>query len=210
MTRNVALDNPAERPEDDEFNRWPFSKRLALGRYAEAEKEFQVAIVQRPDYKWPSINLVKVYCAQQKYPEARKQFEGIRNTTSLWKSTWRRIAQSQPSPAAMISSATTGELPTETSVIGIWPARLGGARGVQNTAQSVGIASRQACHNSLASSGGNAPTSTTNFCHAAARSTGNGRRRGRLRGRCCRCCESLPIDRAGVANNLFEARMTAV
>jgi tetratricopeptide (TPR) repeat protein len=57
-----------------------------LGRYAEAEKEFQVAIVQRPDYKWPSINLVKVYCAQQKYPEARKQFEGIRNATSLWKS----------------------------------------------------------------------------------------------------------------------------
>ena len=29
MIRNVALDNPAERPEDDEFNRWPFSKRLA-------------------------------------------------------------------------------------------------------------------------------------------------------------------------------------
>ena len=57
-----------------------------LGRYAEAEKEFQVAIVQRPDYKWPPINLVKVYCAQQKYAEARKQFEGIRNTTSLWKS----------------------------------------------------------------------------------------------------------------------------
>src|SRR5262249_9971962 len=57
-----------------------------LGRYAEAEKEFQVAIVQRPDYKWPPINLVKVYCAQQKYAEARKQFEGIRTTTSLWKS----------------------------------------------------------------------------------------------------------------------------
>jgi len=29
MTRNIALDNPAERPEDDEFNRWPFSQRLA-------------------------------------------------------------------------------------------------------------------------------------------------------------------------------------
>src|SRR2546429_78326 len=37
----------------------------------------------------------------------------------------------------MISSVTTGKLPTETSVIGIRPARLGGARGVQNTAQSV-------------------------------------------------------------------------
>ncbi|SAL80944.1 KAP family P-loop domain protein [Caballeronia arvi] len=29
MTRDVTLDNPAELPEEDEFNRWPFCKRLA-------------------------------------------------------------------------------------------------------------------------------------------------------------------------------------
>ncbi len=29
MVRNITLDNPAERQEDDEFNRWAFSQRLA-------------------------------------------------------------------------------------------------------------------------------------------------------------------------------------
>jgi TPR repeat len=57
-----------------------------LGRYAEAVREFQVAIVQRPDYKWAPINLVKVDCAQQKYAEARQKFEAVRTVTTLWKS----------------------------------------------------------------------------------------------------------------------------
>ena len=29
MVRDTALDNPAEQQEEDEFNRWPFSERLA-------------------------------------------------------------------------------------------------------------------------------------------------------------------------------------
>jgi hypothetical protein len=29
MSRDVSLDNPAQQRQDDEFNRWPFSKRLA-------------------------------------------------------------------------------------------------------------------------------------------------------------------------------------
>ena len=29
MTRDIGLDNPATRPEEDAFNRWPFSRRLA-------------------------------------------------------------------------------------------------------------------------------------------------------------------------------------
>jgi hypothetical protein len=57
-----------------------------LGRYAEAAREFQIAIVQRPDYKWAPINLVKVDCKQQKYAEAREKFEAVRTVTTLWKS----------------------------------------------------------------------------------------------------------------------------
>jgi hypothetical protein len=57
-----------------------------LGRYAEAVREFQVATVQRPDYKWPPVNLIKVDCAQQKYAEARQKFDAVRTITGIWKS----------------------------------------------------------------------------------------------------------------------------
>jgi hypothetical protein len=57
-----------------------------LGKYAEAEKEFQIAIVQRPDYKWPPVNLIKLDCAQQKYTEARRKFNDVRTVTEIWKS----------------------------------------------------------------------------------------------------------------------------
>jgi hypothetical protein len=57
-----------------------------LGRYAEAVQEFKTAIVQRPDYKWPSINLIKVDCVQQKFTEARQKFDVVQGTMTLWKS----------------------------------------------------------------------------------------------------------------------------
>jgi hypothetical protein len=56
-----------------------------LARYSEAEQEFQIAIVQRPDYRFAPINLIKVDCVQQKYTEARSKFDVIRGTITVWK-----------------------------------------------------------------------------------------------------------------------------
>jgi len=57
-----------------------------LGKYTEAAREFEKAIEERPDYKWPPINLIKVDCAQGKFDEARQKFNFVRTVTGLWKS----------------------------------------------------------------------------------------------------------------------------
>jgi hypothetical protein len=57
-----------------------------LRKYEEAVREFQIAIVQRPDYKWSSVNLIKVDCAQRKYGEARQKLDQLRQVTNIWQS----------------------------------------------------------------------------------------------------------------------------
>ena len=84
--KNAYAQSLALEPNDGLTHDYLGYALFRLGRYAEAVQEFQTAIVQRPDYKWPPINLIKVDCIQQKFAEARQKLDVVRGTTALWKS----------------------------------------------------------------------------------------------------------------------------